>query len=195
MSDELETWKNPSEGRVWINRLDHHGNLEKVEIIGAGRTFHISPKERRLNQEMAAVTDLDIFTNGTLTPLRLIEGTADAKEFAQNPNLMTEQDMRDLFKPGRTEAAKVAMGDAFIERLGSIKNTATLDRLLALARDEDAPLSRVEAIQERLAQVQQPGVFAQVGASAADPSAGAPSSPGAPRPTKRMPATRAVTPN
>lgn len=191
--DQLETWKNPTQGRVWINRLDHHGDLEKVEIIGAGRTFHISPKERRLNQEMAAKTDLDIFTNGTLTPLRLIEGTADAEAFAQNPNLMTEDDMRGLFKPGRSETAKVAMGEAFIERLASIKNTATLERLLSLARDEDAPLSRVEAIQQRLAEVQQPGVFAQVGA--ADPSDGAPSSAAAPRPTKRMPATRAVTPN
>lgn len=190
--DELETWKNPTEGRVWINRLDHHGNLDKVEIIGASRTFHITPKERRLNQEMAARSDLDIFSNGTLTPLRLIDGAADTEAFALNPNLMTEADMRDLFKVGRTEATKAAIGEAFDERLAAITNTATLGRLLALARDEDAPLSRVEAIQARLNEVQQPGIFAQVGA---DPSNGSPSSADAPRPSKRMSATRAVTPN
>lgn len=190
--DELETWKNPTEGRVWINRLDHHGNLDKVEIIGASRTFHITPKERRLNQEMAARTDLDIFSNGTLTPIRLIDGTEDAEAFALNPNLMTESDMRDLFKVGRTEATREAIGEAFAERLAAISNTATLGRLLSLARDEDAPLSRVEAIQARLNEVQQPGVFAQVGA---DPANGSPSSADAPRPSKRMSATRAVTPN
>lgn len=195
MADQLETWKNPTEGRVWINRLDRHGELEKVELIGSQKTFHISPTERRLNQEMAAQTNLDVFSNGTLTPLRLIDGTADAEAFATNPNLMTEADMRDLFKPGRSEEAKAAMNEAFAERLASIQNVAALDRLLTMARAEDAPLSRVEAIQTRLAEVQQPGIFADATASSGADSSFGPSSLGAPRPSKRGAASRAVTPN
>lgn len=152
-SDQLETWKNPNEGRVWINRLDHRGELAKSEIVGPGKVFHISAVERRLNQEMASNVDQDIFTNGTLSPVRLIEGTADAEAFKANPNLMTEDDMRGLFIPAKTEAAKASSTDAFTTRLDAIKNPATLDRLLALARVEDAPLSRVEAIQSRIREV------------------------------------------
>lgn len=185
MPDELETWKNPTEGRVWINRLDRFGELVKVEVINSGKTFHISPGERRLNQEMAATSDQDVFSNGTLSPMRLLEGDADAAAFAANPNLMTEDDMRVLFKPARTEAAKVVAGDAFIDRLASIKNIATLDRLLALAREEDAPLSRVEAITQRMAELQQPNVYAEAVAT---------SSTGDTRPTKRSSSSRAVTP-
>lgn len=59
--DDLETWKNPNEGRVWINRIDHRGEFTKDEIIGPGKTFHVSALERRLNQEMASAADLDIF--------------------------------------------------------------------------------------------------------------------------------------
>jgi len=147
MADELETWKNPTEGRVWINRLDRHGELEKVEVIAGGRTFHISSAERRLNQEMAYNSDLDLFANGTLTPVRMIEGSDDAREFAANPNLLTEDDMRGLVR--KTKAST----DSFVERLATIKNPATLERLLSLAREEDAPLSRVEAIQGRLGEL------------------------------------------
>lgn len=152
-SDDLETWKNPNEGRVWINRIDHRGELSKDEIIGPGKVFHMSALERRLNQEMASDPDLDIFTNGTLSPVRLIEGSADAEAFKSNPNLMTEGDMKDLFKPAKTEAAKAEATDAFTTRLTAIKNPATLDRLLSLARTEDAPLSRVEAIENRIREI------------------------------------------
>lgn len=189
MADELETWKNPTEGRVWVNRLDYHGELDKVEVIAGGRTFHISSAERRLNQEMAYNADLDIFTNGTLTPIRLIEGSDDAKAFAANPNLLTEDDMRGLVKPGKGPAK--ATTDAFVDRLATIKNPATLERLLSLAREEDAPLSRVEAIQGRLRDLS--GAFT----STAAPDSTSPdlALTGASQSPRRQGATRAVTPS
>jgi len=188
-ADELESWKNPTEGRVWINRLDHRGELDKVEVIASGRTFHITSKERRLNQEMAYNSDQDIFANGTLAPVRLIEGSEDAAAFATNPNLITEDDMRGLVKPGRGPAKATA--DAFIERLSNIRNPATLERLLSLAREEDAPLSRVEAIQTRLGELgDSPYASTAVGPSGGPPSP-EPAGAGA---TKRGSASRAVTP-
>lgn len=188
-SDTLETWKNPTEGRVWINRLDHRGELAKVEIIGSGRVFHLTPAERRLNQEMAVNPDLDIFTNGTLTPVRLL-GTdeAEAAEFASNPNMMTEGDMRALV--GKTKGKQ----DAFAERLAGIRNTATLERLLALAREEDAPLSRVEAIQGRLAELGTSFVQERVTTTAVPISPEA-SARGPQRKSAREAGARAVTPN
>ena len=188
-NDTLETWKNPPAGRVWINRLDHRGELGKVEIIGSGRVFHLSPAERRLNQEMAVNPDLDIFTNGTLTPIRLL-GTdeAEAAAFANNPNLMTESDMRNLV--GKAKGKQ----DAFAERLAGIRNPATLERLLALAREEDAPLSRVEAIQARLAELGQSFVQERV-ATTAVPISGDTPDRGPARKNAREGAARAVTPN
>lgn len=190
MAENVETWKNPTEGRVWVNRLDHRGEPKRVEIIGAGRTFHVTPEERRLNQEMASSQDLDIFTNGTLTPIRLL-GTdeAEAAAFAANPNLMTEGDMRSLVgKPKRGAT------DAFAERLSEIRNGATLQRLLALAREEDAPLSRVEAIEARLREVS-PAVVAERVASTAMPVSAEVTTRGPARKNAREGAARAVTPS
>ncbi len=187
MTDELETWKNPTEGRVWINRLNHRGELDKVEVVAGGRTFHISSHERKLNQEMAYNSDLDIFANGTLAPVRLIEGSDDAREFAANPNLLTEDDMRGLVRKSKGTT------DAFVERLATIKNPATLERLLTLARDEDAPLSRVEAIQARLGEVSNSSPYA----STATRESTSPdlALTGAGSPSKRTSATRGVTPS
>jgi hypothetical protein len=190
MPDELETWKNPTEGRVWINRLDHRGELVKVEVIGGGRTFHISSQERKLNQEMAYNADLDIFLNGTLTPLRLIEGSEDAAAFAANPNLLSEDDMRGLVKPGRGPAK--ATTDAFVDRLATIKNPATLERLLSLAREEDAPLSRVEAIQGRLRELSGSQFTSTAAPDSTSPDLAL---TGASRGSKRQGSTRAVTPS
>jgi hypothetical protein len=185
MAENVETWKNPTEGRVWVNRLDHRGEPKRVEIIGAGRTFHVTPEERRLNQEMASSEDLDVFRNGTLTPIRLL-GTDEAEEaaFATNPNLMTEGDMRTMVAKPRRGAT-----DAFAEKLTEIKNPATLQRLLNLAREEDAPLSRVEAIEGRLREISPSMVSERVATTAMPVSAAAPSQPG-----KRSGA-RPVTPN
>jgi hypothetical protein len=172
--NNTETWKNPTDGRVWINRLDHRGEPKRVEIIGPGRTFYVTPAERHLNQEMASSEDLDVFRNGTLTPIRLL-GTdeAEAAAFATNPNLMTEGDMRTMVaKPKR------GAPDAFAERLTEIKNPATLERLLKLAREEDAPMSRVEAIEGRLREISPSLVSERVTTTAVPVSAAAPTQPG-----------------
>lgn len=170
--NNVETWKNPTDGRVWVNRLDHRGEPKRVEIIGPGRTFYVTPAERHLNSEMASSEELDIFRNGTLTPIRLVSD-AEMAEFATNPNLMTEGDMRTMVaKPKR------GAPDAFAERLTEIKNPATLERLLKLAREEDAPMSRVEAIEGRLREISPSMVSERVTTTATPVSAAAPSQPG-----------------
>lgn len=186
---DLETWKNPTAGRVWVNRIDHRGDLKKVEIVGSGRVVHLSPAERRLNQEMAANVDQDVFANGTLTPIRLVGDDAEeAAAFAANPNMMTEGDMRTLVAKPKGKA------DTFVERLGEIKNPGTLQRLLSLAREEDASLSRVEAIQARLGEVAPAIHVERVSSTAPTPvSAEAAASPSPS--SRRQGSSRAVTPS
>lgn len=155
---EVETWRNPGEARVVLLRLDHLGNLNREEIIRGGATFTITPRERELNSQKAYNPGLDFFSNGTLVPVALIEGSEAAREFAANPNLLSDGDMRQLVRPAQKASAKAAADGAFAERLAQIQNATTVGRLLALAEEEDAPVSRVRAIQARLAEIEGMGL-------------------------------------
>lgn len=140
-----ESWQNSTRGTVALKRLDHRGELTRDELVSGGKTFHITPEERKINMEMAAGPELDVFRNGTLVPVRLIEGTEDARELAANPNLMSETDMRALVKTKEIAA-----------RLGQITNASALERMLRIAEEEDAAVSIVRAIQGRLRAVTSP---------------------------------------
>jgi hypothetical protein len=187
-----ETWRNPGQGRVVIKRLDHLGQLSNEEMVNAGATFTITALERKLNQNLAYSPEQDFFANGTLVPVDLIEGSDAAREFADNPHLVSDAEMQALVTPVRG-ARKAAADEAFLERLATITNATTLSRLAQLAEEEDAPISRVRAIQARLAQVE--GLGLQQTGMVPGPDGGAPSSDDAPRSEIRRPGTaRPVTP-
>jgi hypothetical protein len=141
---DLESWSNATRGTVFLRRFDHRGELNRIESVQSGKTFHLSPEERRINSEMAAEQDLDVFRNGTLTPVRLIEDSAEARELASNPNVMSETDMRALLK---------VHPKTFESKIKAVRNPVTLERLLAVAHEEDASIKRVESVQARLAEV------------------------------------------
>lgn len=154
---QIETWRNPGAGRVVIKKFDHRGEPNKEEMIRSGQTFTVTPAERAVNQNMAASPEMDMFSNGTLAPVALIEGSEMAREAAINPNLLSEGDMRTMVGARGKGPAKAEIAEAFAERLDSISNSTTLRRLLEMAQEEDAPYSRVLAIQQRLAAVEGPG--------------------------------------
>lgn len=139
MSD-LESWKNVTLGRIVLKKYNQRGELAD-EMVTAGKVFHISPKERRINQEMAANPKMDFFQNGYLTPIRLIETEEDAKELAANPNLMSESEMKDMFKGN---------WKAFDQRVQEVSNLTTLKRMLEVANEVDATVRQVEVIQSRI---------------------------------------------
>jgi hypothetical protein len=166
MSDTQETWKNVTAGTVVLKRLDHRGELTRDEIVIGDKSFHITSAERRLNQESAADEELDVFKNGTLHPLRLIEDSEEALEIASNPNLMSESDMQVLIK---------AHFKTFAKGLSDIGNVTTLQRLLSMARSEDASISRVEAISDRIAEMNPTLINdVQVVGTSPEPSRGGP---------------------
>lgn len=142
----FETWKNTVPGKVVIKRMGRTGELVD-EMISGERTFHITPAERRLNQEMAADEFLDFFQNGVLVPVKLIESAEDVEAIKSNPNLVTEDEMKDLIENRR--AIK-----AFQERVESIRNPTALQRMLELAKaDDNATVRQLEVIEARLKQV------------------------------------------
>jgi len=144
--DELETWENIGSARHVIRKFSAKGDLVE-ELITGGRRFHVSTRERHLNSEMAADSTLDPFSNGMFSPVRLLETTEDAAEIASNPNLMGEEEMATILR-GRI--------DTFRKRLAKIDNPVVLNRLIQVATDNDAPVSKVEAIKGRLVEVQPP---------------------------------------
>lgn len=144
--DQLETWQNATKGRVVLKRNGANG--PRAEMIGPNKLFHITPVERRINQEAAATEELDVFLNGTLQPVRIPEDTEDYQALTSNPNLLgdDEQIIR-LFN---------AALDVFIERLSEIKQPAALERLRELSQIDEtgATVAQARAIVARLAEVQ-----------------------------------------
>lgn len=140
---ETETWRNATRGRVWVKKFGADGKL-RDEIVASDRVVHLTPQERLMNQEMAAREDMDVFNNGILQPVRLIDGSEEAKEIAGNPNHITDDDITKLVKSHHKTL------DA---RLKDISNPAALQRMLEVAKEQDASFSTVGRIKERLGEV------------------------------------------
>lgn len=147
----METWTNTTAGRVFIRKIDARGTLAG-ELLGSGRSIHLSPQERRINQEMAATKELDVFSNGTLQPVRLLDGDEDYAEIASNPNHISESDIRSLVKGHHKTLDK---------RLRDIQNPSALQRMLALAHEEDATVGTIEKIRARMQEIA-PSLYEEV---------------------------------
>lgn len=145
---QVETWKNNGNGNIWVWKTDRFGNM-KDELVKSGQKFTITTDERLHNSERASSPDLDIFRNGSLAPVKLIEGSEDEAELASNPNLIAESEMAGLFK---------LKAKGFDERLGSITNETVLRRLKAIAEDEEtgATLAQVRKVEARLEEILHP---------------------------------------
>lgn len=123
-----ETWKNITKGRVGFLKYDRFGEIARDQV-GPSKVFDISPEERVMNSDRAANKDLDIFNNGWLVPVRLLEDNDLSKEVASNPNLMSESDLRGLFS---------LQWRAFEKKVDSIDNLIILKRLQNLAEEDDS---------------------------------------------------------
>jgi hypothetical protein len=144
MATDKETWKNATHGRHGVVKFDKRGNIEH-ELVGPGKTVLLTPEERALNQDRAWDDSQDVFKNGTMTPVRLLDTTEDAKEIASNPNLKSEDELRDMFKLHWKKF------EAEVEQIG---NTLTLERLRDIAQEGDATVRQVNVIEARMSDLQ-----------------------------------------
>lgn len=137
-----ETWENATDGYIVVATLDRKGD-KSHEIVPAGRTVAIAYEDRVMNQDMAADETLDVFKNGSMVPVRLLDTSEDKAEIADNPNLKTEGDLREMFNLHWKQ---------FDTEVASIGNKTTLLRLKQLAQDDDtgATVRQVNAIEGRL---------------------------------------------
>lgn len=141
--EQLETWKNNGAGTIVIKKYNQLGQLDEERVIG-GRSVQVTPHERRINQEMAADESLDVFINGMLTPVRLIDSEDDTAELKANANAMSEPAMKALFK---------SQIKTFTAKVNEISNPITLRRLLEVAEELDASLRQAGVIRARIEEV------------------------------------------
>lgn len=140
---EKETWKNASRGRVAVLKYNNKGDLEH-ELVRSGGRVILTPDERFVNQERAVSDEVDVFKNGFLVPVKLVDGNEDNVEIASNPNLKTEEELRDLFK---------LQWKKFEAAIEDISNVNTLERLRDIAQEGDATVRQVNVIEARIVAV------------------------------------------
>lgn len=153
-----EIWLNPTAGVVFIKKHDHRGELTRDVQVDADKRVTLTKAEREENMGNSADPSLDVFRNGTLQPVRLLGEDELSRELANNPNAMSEEDMVALVK---TRAVK-----DFLEKLEGVKNVNTLERLLAVAYDQDASVRKVETIKTRISEIRQ---ASSIGGRSAEP--------------------------
>lgn len=142
---DQEVWKNATKSQIVLLRHGGPGGAPRHEMITGDRTFSISPEERRMNQNMAANPDLDVFCNGMLQPVQLLEETE--AEMTENPNHIPEEQLPRLFRLHHR---------TFDKRIQEISNPIVLQRLIDIGPDQDATVRQIELIQTRLNQVNPP---------------------------------------
>lgn len=128
----VETWLNVGPAMVHLVKIGEYGRRE-TELAYGGRTFAITPQERRLNQSLIfdPVAN-DPFTNGAFKPVVLLDDEKDTATLRNNPNVLDDDSVTELFK---------LTGEAFSERLLAITNPNAIDRLIDTARKPDTGAS------------------------------------------------------
>jgi hypothetical protein len=140
---ELEVWRNAARGLAVIKKFGVMGQIIEEQVQG-GKTVHLTPKERRLNQEKAADDSLDVFKNGMLVPVHLIDSEEDTEELQANTNAMSESAMKALFR---------SQMPTFKAKIAEISNPTSLQRLVEVCGEVDGSVRQLETIQARLAEV------------------------------------------
>lgn len=151
----MELWENTTEANAVV-KVKGAGGILRDERVEGRRKLHITPEDRRINQEACMDKKNDVFTNGMLIPVRLID-PADEAEFAANPNLMTEADMTALVK---------GHAGTFAKRLKEVTNVLLVKRWIEIAKESDASFKRIEALEGRLNQLRPTGAVHSTSSSA-----------------------------
>jgi hypothetical protein len=141
---EVERWKNQSPTTAFVLKYDRYHEITS-ETVSSGRECTLSKEEREINQERAATNELDIFKNGILTPIKIIDPD-DEKEFAANPNLMSGDELADLLKLSKK---------AFEAKIAVMTNIYPLQRLKDIAQKDDTRVTAgvLAALDARIAEL------------------------------------------
>jgi hypothetical protein len=138
-----ETWRNPSDMPIWVQVTEGRtGQMRHREVPVKGGTIVISEEDRRHNQAQVYFNPaVDVFTNGSLIPVRLIDSSEDYEELATNPNFLSDEDIRDSLK-GPVKKLR--------ESLEEVSNLQVVSRYAAAAEELEVTKAKQDAIEARL---------------------------------------------
>lgn len=139
---EKELWKNVAPGLRYYITIDALGN-KSHNVVQPGRTFSISPTERRLNQDAAYETKADLFRNGTFVMLKETDDTVTDE--IESPNSISDGEIE-------TAAAEALGGDTvpYEAMLARTSSAVTAQRILEEAVLQDLPTSLVQAAKDKV---------------------------------------------
>lgn len=146
MSYSKEEWKNITRSRIGYLTLDKHDDPVRRQVAG-GKLLEVTPRERMYNSDRAATPELDIFNNGWLIPVRLLEDDELSKEVASNPNLLSESDLRAFFD---------LHWKSFEKKVNDIDSLLILKRLESLSENDDTiniTVKQANIISDRIAEL------------------------------------------
>lgn len=165
---DLESWRNVSAGLLVFKKFDRLTGRNVEEPVVAGRTFHVTPEERRRYESECASDALNPFANGILEAVHLLDTEEDAKEIASNPNQLADSDIDALF---------TGHWKTFEKKLAEISSPFTLNRMIERAGSVDATVKQIAMLEARMREVNpEPGpdvdaeTVGSVGRSAGDPA-------------------------
>lgn len=138
----LEHWRFNGRGKLIIRKIGEFGRQTSAQIHG-GTTFHLTPAERRLNQQVVAKPEYDPFTNGQCEALLLDETDPDYIKLTENANVIKRDDTTRIFK---------TKGEHFKARLERITSASAIRTLLEMAEatDSTATVPQWRMLQARL---------------------------------------------
>jgi len=141
---EKEAWQNTSRGSVYVKKYGARGEETTVRVLG-GQVVTLSPEERRLTTMAIPPKNkhLNVFENGVLVPLQLVDSAEDYEEIASNPNLLGDSDIRKALRE-KTPTLK--------KTLAEISNVNLVRRFQELAAEEEDKMTmpKIRAIEARL---------------------------------------------
>lgn len=141
---EKEAWQNTSRGSVYVKKYGARGEETTVRVLG-GQVVTLSPEERKLTTMAIPPKNkhLNVFENGVLIPLQLVDSAEDYEEIASNPNLLGDSDIREALRE-KTPTLK--------KTLAEISNVNLVRRFQELAAEEEDKMTmpKIRAIEARL---------------------------------------------
>lgn len=155
-----EVWVNATRGKHGVVRLSPSGEEKGIDLIRGKARFTISKAERIATQQKIRKPENDPFRNGSFVAVSVDSDDPELQKILKDPNSISDKEIADLFE-GRLNALE--------SRLAKIDSATVLKRLLAVANDEGASTRRVQAIRERLDQVQAPVTAGAPAARGEDP--------------------------
>lgn len=137
-----ELWRNVTAGVRHYIKLDPIGN-QTHGVVQPGKTFTISPIERRLNQEAAYADKADLFRNGTFI---LVEGSEQtSEEEIESINSITDAQI-----VAAVEAALGGNNQPIEAMIRAVDSYVTCQRIVEELVVQDARQSLVDAAKRRL---------------------------------------------